>query len=148
MEGCGLILALPFTLLTSLVFCGLAHKAFLRWPQVRHVASVVAVLVVSLLVIEIAFLLRIGPFHLHERLGRSFWTVHMVGFLLGPPAIAVLVITAVWRFASVGAIRVGLATFVCWLACMATLVWNIMVDEDVSGIDGSGSRPTQSIFPP
>ena len=100
------------------------------------------------LAIEIVLSLRVGPFHLHERFGRAYWAFHMVGFFLGPPAIAVLVYVVVSRFVGLVLVRVGLTTVVCWFTCMATLLGNIMVDEDIQGIDGSGQRPTESIFPP
>jgi hypothetical protein len=148
MEGCGLILAAPVTFVTSLVFCLLVHVTFSRWPQVRRICVAGAVLIVSALVIEVVLSLCVGPFHLHGRFGRGYGTFHMVGFLLGPPAIAVIAHLAVSRFVGLVFVRVGLATVVCWFACMATLLGNIMVDEDIHGIDGSGQRPTESIFPP
>jgi hypothetical protein len=58
------------------------------------------------------------------------------------------VYVAVSRFVRLVFVRIGLATTVCWFACMGTLFGNIMVDEDIQGIDGSGQRPTESIFPP
>jgi hypothetical protein len=148
MEGCGLVFAAPVTFASSLVFCVLAHLAFRRWPMVRPICVATAFVIVAALVIEVVLSLRIGPFHLYERFGRVYWAWHMVGFVLGPPAIAVLVFVAVSRFISVVFVRVGLATVVCWFACMATLLANIMVDEDIVGIDQSGQRPTESIFPP
>jgi hypothetical protein len=148
MEGCGLVLAIPVTFVTSLVFCLLAHFAFRRWPKVRRICMAVAFVIVAALAIEVVLSLRIGPYHFHQRFGRAYWTLHMVGFLLGPPAIAVLVYVAVSRFVGLVFVRVGSATVVCWFACMATLLGNIMVDEDIQGIDGSGQRPTESIFPP
>jgi hypothetical protein len=148
MEGCGLILAAPVTFVTSLLFCLLAHFAFCRWPQVRRICVVAAFLIVAALVIEAVLSLHVGPFHLHGRFGRGYWTFHMVGFLLGPPATAVLVYVAVSRFVSLVFVRVGLATVVCWLTCMTTLLANILVDEDIQGVDGSGQRPSESLFPP
>ena len=148
MEGCGLIFATPVTFVTSLVFCLLVHFAFRRWPIVRRSCMAAAFVIVAALAIEIVLSLRVGPFHLHERFGRAYWAFHMVGFFLGPPAIAVLVYVVVSRFVGLVFVRVGLATVVCWFACMATLLGNIMVDEDIQGIDGSGQRPTESIFPP
>jgi hypothetical protein len=148
MEGCGLVVATPVTFVTSLVFCLLLHLAFRRWPNVRRACSAISFVVVAALIIEAVLSLRIGPFHLDERFGRAYWTCHVIGFFLGPPAVAVLVFVAISRFVTVVSVRVGLATVFCWFACMATLVANIMVDEDILGIDGSGHRPTKSVFPP
>jgi hypothetical protein len=148
MEGCGLIFATPITFITSLVFCVLVHLTFRRWPRLRHICVAVAFVIVTALAIEVLLSLRVGPFHLNERFGGAYWTLHMVGFFLGPPAIAVLVFVAVSRFASVVFVRVGLATAFCWFACIATLVANVMVDEDIVGIDQSGERPARSVFPP
>jgi hypothetical protein len=147
-EGCGLVFATPITFITSLVFCLLAHLAFRRWPRLPHIGVAVAFVIVTALAIEVLLSLRVGPFHLYERFGRAYWTLHMVGFFFGPPAIAVLVLVAVSRFIGVVFVRVGLATAFCWFACMATLVANIMVDEDIVGIEQSGERPTRSVFPP
>jgi hypothetical protein len=148
MENCGLVLAAPVTFVTSLVFCLLAYFAFRRWPRVQHICTVVAFLIVVALLVEIVLSLRIGPFHLYQRFGRGYWTFHLIGFLVGPPAIAMLVLVAISRFVRFVVVRVGLATVFCWLACMATLLFNIMVDEDIVGIDQSGVRPTESVFPP
>ena len=148
MENCGLVLAIPVTFLASLVFCLLAYFAFRRWPRVQHICMLIALLVVGALLVEVVLSFRVGPFHLYERFGRSYWALHMVGFFLGPPAVAVVVFVAISRFVRFVLVRVGLAAAVCWFACMATLLGNIMVDEDISGIDGSGQRPTDSLFPP
>jgi hypothetical protein len=148
MENCGLVLALPVTFVTSLAFCFLLHFTFRRWGRVRPVCLVLALLIVAALLIEIVLSLRVGPFHLYERFGRAYWMLHMVGFTLGPPAIAALVFITASRFVSLIFVRVGLATLFCWFACMATLFANIMVDEDIVGIDQSGQRPTDSVFPP
>ena len=147
MEGCGLVFATPIMFITSLVFCVLAHLAFRRWPRLRHICVAVAFVIVTALAIEVLLSLRVGPFHLYELFGSAYWTLHMVGFFLGPPAIAVLVFVAISRFVSVVFVRVGLATVFCWFACMATLLANIMVDEDIVRIDQSGQRPTKSVFP-
>lgn len=148
MEGCGLVLATPFTLVTSLVFCLFVHFAFRRWPKVRRICTMVALVVVAALAIEIVLSLCVGPFHLHERFGRAYGSLHLVDLLFGPPAVGVLGYVAVSRFVGFFLLRVGLATVVCWFACMAILLANIMVDEDIEGVDGSGRRPTTSIFPP
>lgn len=148
MEGCGLVFAAPVTFITSLVFCFLAHLAFRRWPRLQHICVAAALVIVTALAIEVLLSLRVGPFHLYERFGSAYWTLHMVGFFLGPPSVAVLVFVVVSRFVSLVFVRVGLATLFCWFACMATLLANIMVDEDIVGIDQSGQRPTKSVFPP
>ena len=148
MEGCGLVLATPVTFITSLVFCLLAHLAFRQRPRVRQVCTAFSLVIVAALIIEVALSLRMGPFHLYQRFGRAYWTFHMIGFFLGAPAIAVLVFVAVSRFVHAVVLRVGVATLFCWFACMATLFANIMVDEDIVGIDQSGVRPTKSVFPP
>lgn len=148
MEGCGLVFATPITFITSLVFCILAHLAFRRWPTVKHVSALVSLVIVAALLIEIVLSLRVGPFHLYQRFGHAYWAFHMFGFFLGPPAVAVLMFSAVSRFLSPVFIRVGVATMFCWCACMATLLANIIVDEDIVGIDQSGVRPTKSVFPP
>ena len=148
MEGCGLVLATPVTFITSLVFCILVHLAFRRWPRVRHVSAVVSFVIVAALIIEVVLSLRIGPFHLYHRFGHAYWAFHLIGFFLAPPAVAVLVFAAVSRFVSAVFVRVGVATVSCWFVCMATLFANIMVDEDIVGIDQSGVRTTKSVFSP
>ena len=148
MEGCGLVFATPVTFVSSFVFCLLAHFAFRRWPKVRRNCMAVAIVIVAALAIEVVLSLRIGPYHLHERFGRAYWTFHMAGFILGPPAMAVLVYVVVSRFVGLVFVRIGSATVVCWIACMATLLGHIMADEDIQSVDGSGQRPSESIFPP
>jgi hypothetical protein len=147
MELIGLLLAVPVTFVTSLVFCLLAYFGFRRWPRVRHVCIVAAFWIVGYLAAEVIAVFTIGPFHLHAFLGPIYWTLHMVGFLFGPPAVAVLVFVGVSRLVRVAAVPVALATLVCWFVCMTTLLGNIAIDEDIHGIDGSGHRPTHSIFP-
>jgi hypothetical protein len=147
MELFGLLFAVPVTFVTSLVFCLSAHFVFRRWARVQHFCTLGATLVVVSLLVETFLSLWIGPFYLDHRFGIFYWILHGIGFFFGPPAIGVLVFFTVSRFVRFTTVRVGLATAVCWIACMATLLANIMVDEDINGIKSSGSRPRNSIFP-
>jgi hypothetical protein len=148
MELFGLLFAVPVTLVTSTVFCVLAFFATQRLPSIRRVAVVCSLCVVASLLVEVVCALTVGPFRLHQRLGAAYTTWHLVGFFLGPPAVALLVLVASSPLVRVGVLRIGIATALCWFACMATLLGNIMVSEDIYGIDGSGHRPTESVFPP
>jgi hypothetical protein len=147
MELFGLLLAVPVTLVTSVTFCVLAFFAMQRWPTFCHIALLVAVCVVAAVAIELVLSLTVGPFHLHQRFGGAYTAWHLVAFFFGPPAIAFLVLAGMCRLARLAVVRVGVAILVCWFACMATLLGNIVIDEDIHGIDGSGQRPTDSMFP-
>ncbi len=148
MELFGLLFAAPVTLVASIVFCSLAFYASQRWPRLQEVAFVSGICILALLLIELLLSVTVGPFHLHQRFGSAYAVWHLVGFFLGPPAIGFLTLLAICRLVRLTAVLIGVATLLCWLACMATLLGNIMVDEDIHGIDGSGQRPTQSVFPP
>jgi len=144
MELFGLLFAVPATFAASLTFCVLAHFVFRRSPRVQYFCTLGAALVVVSLIVETSLSLWIGPLRLDHRFGIFYWILHGIGFFFGPPAIGVLVFVTVSRFVRFTTVRVGLATAVCWIVCMATLLANIMVDEDINGIKSSGSRPRNS----
>ena len=144
----GLLVTIPITLVTSTVFCVLAFFFANRWPKVGRFSVFASLCVLALLLLEATFVLTVGPFHLYQRLGAAYTVWHLIGFFLGPPAVGLLVLIGTSRFIRIGPVRVGVATVLCWFACMAALLGNFIVDEDIHGVDGSGQRPTRSLFPP
>src|SRR4029077_18728282 len=148
MELFGLLFAVPVTLVTSTVFCILAHFAFRRWRCVRNVAAIASLVVAAYLALEALAVFRIGPFQIYQSIGPLYWELHMVGFIFGPPVIGVLVYVGVSRFVRFAPVPIILATVVCWFMCMFTLLGSIAIDEDIHGIDGSGERPRDGLFPP
>ena len=144
MELIGLMLALPVTLVTSTVFCLLAFWAFGRFPQLRSPVGVFAGIVVGSVVLEIVLSIAFGPLSLHRHLDGLHSVVHFINFILAPPAVACVILVRAARSGTRSVLPRIAAIGVCWFTCMASLLGNIVVDEAIYGIDGSGISPTQT----
>ena len=144
MELFGLIFAVPVTLVTSTVFCLLAFWAFRRFPMLRSPVCIAASIVLCSVALELVLSFAVGPLALHQRFDGIHSVLHFANFVLAPPAIAcvILVATLRWGFPPLP-LRI-VAVCACWFTCMASLLGNIVVDEAIYGIDGSGIPPTQS----
>jgi len=144
MELFGLILAVPFTLLSSTAFCSLALWAFRRFPMLQSPIAVGASVILCSVALEFILSLAVGPLALHHRFDGVHSALHFANFVLAPPAIAcVILVVALRRGVRPIPLRIA-AICVCWFACMASLLGNIVVSEAIYGIDGSGIPPTQS----
>lgn len=132
MELFGLLLAIPVTLIASFVYAVLALALFRFLPIVGRVFVVASLLVVAVIVTEVVLLVVLGPKDTYARLGHGFTALHFLGFLLGPPAVANLILHfgRCWRW-----LRFFSATACCWIACMSALLGNIAVDEAIGGVD-------------
>ena len=144
MELFGLILAIPFTLLTSTVFCLLAIWVFRRFPKLRAPAFIAASVVLCFVVLEVILSVAFGPLALHRRFGGVHSVLHFANFVLAPPAITCVILVAALRRGDPSlALRI-VAIGACWFTCMASLFGNIAVDEAIYGIDGSDIPLPQS----
>ena len=142
MELIGLLLAIPVTLLISAVFCVLAIWALRRFAILRVPVLVASSVIFCSVVLEIILSFALGPLALHNRFGSLHSGLHFANFVLAAPAVACLILVAALRRGSF-ALRL-LAICVCWFTCMASLLSNIVVYENIYGVDGSGTPPTQS----
>lgn len=144
MELVGLILALPVTLVASIVFCLLASWIFSRFPQVRSRVGFFAGIIVASVVLEVVLSIMFTPLWLHQHLGRFHSVIHFTNFVLAPPAVASVILIPAghtgWRYV----FRLVIATGICWFTCMASLLGHIYVDEAVHGADGSAIPSAQA----
>ena len=144
MELLGLLFAVPVTLLTSTAFCFLALWAFTRWPFLRLICGVLALLVLLSLAIEAFLSVLVGPLQLHNRWGVIHAVVHHANFFMAPPAVACAIyLSCIHGDLLRGEQRI-LAIGACWFTCMGVLLGQIAVDEEIYGVDGSGVPATQS----
>jgi hypothetical protein len=144
MELFGLLFAVPVTLFTSTVFCFLALWAFTRWPFLRPICGMLALLVLLSVAVEVFLSVRVGPLQLHNRWGVVHEVVHYTNFFLAPPAVACAIFLPCIHYGLRRWVQRILAIGACWFTCMAVLLGHITVDEEIYGVDGSGVPPTQS----
>jgi hypothetical protein len=144
MELFGLIFAVPVTLVASAVFCLLTFWALRRFPMLRSPVFFAASIVLFSVALELVLSFAVGPLALHQRFDSIHSVLHFANFVLAPPAIACVIIVAAlrWGFRPLPLSIVAIG--VCWFTCMASLLGNIVVDEAIYGIDGSGIPPTQT----
>ncbi|MCX6951657.1 MAG: hypothetical protein NTV51_05675 [Verrucomicrobia bacterium] len=132
MEIFGLLFALPVTLGASASYTWLAIRMFGRWPRTSRVAVAISHVVAGLVVLEVILLLAMGAKDAFRDLRHTYTTLHIVNFLLAPPAVANLALHFTPR-SSAGQRRFKVATLCCWLTGMTVLVGNIVVDETITG---------------
>ena len=141
MEMFGLLFAIPVTLVTSTVFCLLALRGFRRFPMLRSLAFIAASIVLCSVALELVLSLALGPLVLHQRFDGIHSVLHFANFILAPPAIASVILLPALRWGL--PLRI-VAVCACWFTCMASLLGNLVVDEAIYGVDGSGIPPTLS----
>jgi hypothetical protein len=126
----------PAAAVASTFYCMLAAYAMTRWPLLRWVALVGSLFVGACLVGEVVLLTTWGAQEAYYRLGIIFVMIHETALMLGPPAVAnlILLLTSV-RSRTWKAWKVAVAFVFCWTACVAGAFWNIYVDEAIVGPD-------------
>jgi hypothetical protein len=135
MELFGLLLAVPLTFATSLVYTALILAVFRFLPVVGRVLVAASCFVVALVAVELLLLAAMGARGTYAHLGHAFTVMHFLGFPLGPPAVANLVLHFASRWKLNKWLRFSSAMLCCWIACMAALLGHIIVDEAIVGID-------------
>jgi hypothetical protein len=135
MELVGLLVAVPVTLATSLVYTVLILAVFRFLPIVGRVLVAASCFVVALVTVELLLFSAIGARSTYAHLGHAFTAMHFLGLLLGPPAVANLVLHFASRWSLNKWLRFSSVTLCCWVACMAALLGHIIVDEAIVGID-------------
>lgn len=136
MELFGLLFAVPVTLVTATVYCCLAVFVLGRLRALTRPVLFGSLVVVLCILAEIVLLGTLGATRAYARLFIGFTVIHEISFWLGPPAIANLLLLALFsRSHSRRLPKVALASLVCWLVCMGALLGNIAVDEAIVGVD-------------
>jgi hypothetical protein len=139
MENFGILLAIPATLVASTVYCLGAAILLAKVPRLRRVALAGSFLVVLAILVEIILLVALGAKTSYIRLGVGFAVMHYICFWLGPPAVANLVLILLSHgFDTWKPWRIVVAVLACWFVCMPTVVVNIVIDEQIVGINGEG----------
>jgi hypothetical protein len=142
MEIVGLLLAVPVMLVVSIGFCLGAYFAFRWFPRLRLPAAILASVVLFSVMLEIGLSMAFGALAFHNCFGGFQTAMRIANMVLAAPAIAIIIL--------VGGSRPGVrpravciaAIVVCWFACMASIVGNIVVSEAVYGVDGMGVPAT------
>jgi hypothetical protein len=135
MELIGLLLAVPVTFVTSLAYAALILAAFKFRPVAGRALVAGSPIVVTLIAVELVLIATMGAKGTYANLGHRFTTMHFLGFFLGPPAVANLVLYCASRLNLKQWSRLVCATLCCWVACMAALLAHIAVDEAIVGIE-------------
>jgi hypothetical protein len=135
MELFALLLAVPVTFVTSVVYTAFVLAVFRFLPVVSRVLVAASWFVVALIVMELLLLAAMGARGTYAHLGHVFTAMHFLGFLLGPPAVANLVLhfAPCWNLNKW--FRLSSVALCCWIACMAVLLGHIIVDEAIVGPD-------------
>ena len=135
MELFGLLLAVPVTFVTSVVYAAFVLAVIRFLPVAGRVLVAASWFVAALIVIELLLLAAMGARGTYAHLGHVFTAMHFLGFFLGPPAVANLVLhfATCWNLNKW--FRLSSVTLCCWIACMAVLLGHIIVDEAIVGPD-------------
>ncbi|MCE9559101.1 MAG: hypothetical protein K8R88_09135 [Armatimonadetes bacterium] len=138
MELIGLVLAIPGTLVASLAYCLCASSVLNRYPKLHLPILMFSPIMIASTALEFVFYQRIGALGLYNMVGPAYLTVHDINFLLTAPSVANIVLIGGHHFDFSKAMRQGLAILFCWFLAWPTVFFNVVVDEDLFGIDGVG----------
>ena len=137
-----LLAAIPGTFFASVFFCWVARWVTNRWKQVRVVALGISLLAFISVVVEIIGLSSFGSMGMHNRFGAAYDVLRTVNFLTAAPAVACTVLCRPNPKASLD--RLALAIVLCWIASFASVLCNVIVEDTIYGVDGTGIIATQS----
>jgi hypothetical protein len=135
MEFFGILLAMPVTFVTSLVYAALIIPAGRRWIFVQWALLVSAGLVGVFVLSEGLALLIFGAKGSYARFGHFFTVVHFVNCIFTPPAVAHVAFYLVSRLTK----RIGMqfiaVVSACWFTCIAAIFGHFVIDEAIVGPD-------------
>lgn len=135
MELVGILLAVPVTLVASLVYSCLIIPAGRRWPLMRSALLISAGLVGFFVVSEMLMLAVLGAKESSFRFGRIFTIFHFVSCVFAPPAVAHLAFYLSSRWTRRISLQFITVVPCCWLACMVVILGHIAIDEAIVGPD-------------
>ncbi len=141
MEVLGLLLSIPVAFGVS-AFYSLFALLFLSGRDPLGVAvRVLSWMVLATLAVEAAGLAAIGAVRLHDRLGGLFTTIHILVLVLGAPAVANLV-ARLARARGLTHIAVWACTgLACFVVGVGLVFGNVVISEQIYGVDGLGVVP-------
>lgn len=131
----GLLIAIPVSLVASVVYTVLAVETFERWPLIEKVGVSLSRVIAVMLLFEVALVVTIGPKSAYTEFQHAFTTLHFVVLLLFPPAFANLILRASTKAHYRKWLRNVVSMGCCWISCMAILIGQIMINESIVGID-------------
>jgi hypothetical protein len=133
MELFGLMFSLPASFIATVVYAHILNLTVKRSPLVSRLFVIASCVVLSLLVLEFIGVATAGPLHLRRTIGPHFYTLHVVLFFLGVPALANLMqlqkrVLLITKWAITG----------CVCACLGFSVFllQFVVSESLYGHDG------------
>ncbi len=92
MELVGIALSIPVAFSISAIYSFFLARAVLKRRPLVHTLRAASYLVLTLFGIEIVLLAVLGAVRTNTLIGRGFYTVHLLIFFLGPPALANLLV--------------------------------------------------------
>ncbi len=141
MELFGILFAMPIGFVVSLLYVRKAAD----WLDYNKLSAAVWVIptitVLMLACIEITILISVGAYKADQQHHVAFSLLHLPVLFLGAPAVANAVLLISRRLHISRKASITAATLLCFLAGMTLLFTNIVISEDIYGVDGTGVRP-------
>ena len=135
MELFGIVGSVPIALTCCMLYCLLVAEVVSKFQRFASILKFVSILALAAFVVEIVFLITIGPVRSRAFFGPGFYVTHISLFFLGPPALAnVLLLRTRARMSG----QWYTAGFLCTVFAFILVLLQYTVSELLFGIDGEG----------
>jgi len=135
MELFGILLSIPAAFVASCVYAYALAKGVKRFEAIRRPMLSVSTAVLLAIGVELALLVAIGPRRTRGLLGGGYYSIHLLLFFLGTPALAnVIVLRKEPRILRSWFAAVPLCTVLAFGQVLAQYA----VSESLFGIEGHG----------
>ncbi len=126
-------LVMPISLVASITFCVLMWISVRKWPQIAPTCAVLAVVGCVAVAACIAVSVWPGVATLNQKWPLLYGIFYRVCFLIGPPAVATLLIIDAVKKKKGKAAALVLPSAACFLMCAVFLLGDIFVYEAAFG---------------
>jgi hypothetical protein len=129
MELLGIFLSVPVALVISALYSLLAEKIVKKSKPACSFFRILSAIVLATFLAEVVMLIFLGTIRSHNILGSSFYTIHLIIFFLGSPALANILILRNNGF------RWYTAAALCTVFAFCLVLLQYSVSESLFGIE-------------
>ena len=125
--------AVPITLVTSIVFCLLAYFTLNKMPVLLGPTTVISKVLIVLVSVSFAIGIWPGPKVAFEQARLFYWAFYAGCLIVGPPAVAAFLMAVAIKKDEGKKTALYLPTLACWFTCVTLVFWDLYVSEAIYG---------------
>jgi hypothetical protein len=135
MEVLAIALSVPLAIVASVVYCFVLGKVIARFETPSRWLRRASFIIVGLITLEFVLVLTVGAVKSRQLIGPGYYIVHLVGFFLGMPALANILLLSQ---RTPGVKRLLVAAGICAVFGVSLVFLQYHVSEALYGVDGIG----------